>query len=57
MSRASTRTVDRFDISVHAIGDLRARPAGLVRAASDERRNLQKSRTDRDKRARPMFAN
>lgn len=31
--------------------------ARLVRAASDERRNLQKSPADRDKRARPMFAN
>lgn len=43
-----------ISISADTVSGILAR---LVRAASDERRNLQKSPADRDKRARPMFAN
>lgn len=41
-------------ISADTVSGISAR---LVRAASDERRNLQKSAADRDKSGRPMFAN
>lgn len=54
VSRALERGQGIVSISADTVSGILAR---LVRAASDERRNLQKSPADRDKRARPMFAN